>query len=135
MTLRCREYLGEGKLKPSDYSYKRFWAKIDRAKGDKYVLTQEVNWGANRGQGKRMGGMVQGGMSDPSRGKKKYHDVLGKAKLNRSDREESGSLDTHQKIMFAKALEAGFDTDVAFLVAYSVGKNNIGRKEVYKLVQ
>ena len=134
MTLRCREYLGEGKLKPSDYSYKRFWAKIDRTKGDKYVSSQEVDWGASRGQGKRSGRMVMGAMSDAAKGKKKYYDILGNAKLNRRDREEADSLSDLQKHMFAKALEAGFETDVAFLVAYSVGDNRISRKEVYKLV-
>ena len=134
MTLRRREYLGEGTLNPSDFTYARFWAKIDRAKGDKYAVSHEVDWGTSRrGQGKRRGGMVMGAMSDAPKGKKSYVDVLGKASLNRSDKEESDSLTNHQKLMFAKALEVGFSTDVAFLVAYTVGNNRLAKKEVYKL--
>ncbi len=33
---------------------------------------EEVNWGNSRGQGKRSGRMVRGGMADPPRGKRRY---------------------------------------------------------------
>lgn len=113
---------------------KQFWSRIDRKKGDKYITSTVTDWGqTHRGQGKRVGGMVKGAMSDLPKGKKKYYDILGNAPLSRNEKEEASSFETNQQIMLARALEAGFPSDVAFLVSYSVGSDKLSRSEIYKL--
>jgi len=65
---------------------------------------------------------------DNEKGEKKYQ-----GHLNKRDSEEAEELTDEQSKMFAKAFEAGFETNIAFLVAYSVGGNRISRGEVYDL--
>ena len=137
MTLRRRQYLVEGHLDPSDFSEKKFWEKIDASSGNKYAKSNVVDWGPRkRGQGRRFGTMIRGAMSDAPVGNKQYVDVLGNAPLNAKQKEEADNIrDTYQKFMFAKALEAGFSPDVAFLVSYSVGDGAMDRSEIYDLAK
>ena len=135
MTLRSRRYLGES-LDPSSMSMQEFWKRIERADAGKYSKSFEVDWGSSRGAGKRIGRMVTGGMSDPPRGKRGYVDLLAKMRLSGDDKEEAGNLTELQKQWFARAMAAGFSTDVAFLVAYAVpdrGYAPTGRAETYRL--
>lgn len=66
--------------------YAAEWAGLTPAELERAVLqtpnafapTSHVeDWGSGRGQGKRFGGQVMGGMADPPRGKKTYHDIFG----------------------------------------------------------
>ena len=128
-----RRNMGES-ADPNRMTQQQFWAAIDRASGDKFVTSTTVDWGSrNRGQGKRRGGMVMGGMSDAPKGKKSYADPLGKAPLTKDEMEEASSAETGSKILLAKALEAGFSSAVAFLVSYTVGRDAISREEAYQL--
>jgi len=134
MTLRRRSYLVEA-ADPSRMSEKQFWAKIDRVNPGKYATSSTVDWGASRGQGKRHGRMVMGGMSDAPKGKKSYTNILGKlqGKLSRDDWDEAKHLEDAQKFMFAKAMAAGFSPNVAFLVSYTRGRTPMSRREAFKL--
>ena len=81
-----------------------------------FATTRTEDWGSNRGQGKRMGGMVRGAMSDPPKGVKTYVDRFGK--LSREEQEEASSLDGGSQNDYAKARNAGLSHDDAMVWAY-----------------
>lgn len=81
-----------------------------------------------------MGGMVMGAMSDAPVGKKAYVDLLAKAPLSKNEREEARGLERTQQVKLAQALAAGYRSDVAFLVAYTVGPDPISREDAYKSI-
>jgi len=132
--LRRRTYMIEVR-DPKKMTEVQFWKAIDKANPDRYTTSNVIDWGGRRGQGKRMGRMIRGAMSDAPQGKKSYISIIGKlkGKLSRNDWEEAMNLEQDQKFLFAKALAAGFSVDVAFLAAYTTGKSPVSKKEAYKL--
>jgi hypothetical protein len=73
------------------------------------------DWGHPRGQGKRIGNMVRGAMSDPPRGKKIYLDAFGSLP-DISDpvvRIEVDSLVGHGILVYLKARSMGLNHETA----------------------
>jgi hypothetical protein len=124
-------------LQPAGMSAAEFWRRIDSAKGDRYLSSSSIDWGRGkaRGQGKRSGGMVMGAMGDAPQGVKTYHFILGKAPLSAEDKAEAASLEPHQQMLIARALEAGFSAKVAMLVGYTAGPDPISRHECFRIAQ
>lgn len=95
---------------------------IEKAPANSFVTTMTENWGSGRGQGKRIGGMVKGGMSDPPRGEKTYTHMFGK--LPKEEATEAYSLEGAGPIAYAKARAHGFDHEHAMLVGYEAEDPN-----------
>lgn len=74
------------------------------------------DWGSNRGQGKRMGGMVRGAMADPPKGIKTYTNQFGK--LPEDEQQEANGLESHLGGHYAQARNAGLSHDNAMVWAY-----------------
>lgn len=92
-------------------------ASIEGVKND-LATTSTENWGDLRGQGKRSGGMVVGGMRDASlQGGKSYVNPIGKLEsINKSDYDDAIATfndDRNAKIAYGKARSAGFDHDTS----------------------
>lgn len=90
---------------------------ISNAKND-LVTTNTENWGNLRGQGKRAGGMVLGGMRDASlQGEKSYVNPIGKLEsINKFDYDDAIATfndDRNAKLAYGKARSAGFDHDTS----------------------
>ena len=82
------------------------------------ATTSTENWGDLRGQGKRSGGMVVGGMRDASlQGEKSYVNPIGKLEsINKSDYDDAIATfndDRNAKLAYGKARSAGFDHDTS----------------------
>jgi len=115
-------------------TFKDFDANIQKQKGNSLIETSTQDWGTSRGQGKRVGGMVMGAMSD-MKGKKQYSDIIGK--LDENERKEvyeivdQGGLQKIQLLNYAKAREAGYSHETA--LDYMI-KDDFkgGIEEVYK---
>lgn len=94
------------------------------------ATTSKEDWGNLRGQGKRVGGMVMGGMRDSSlQGEKAYTNVIGKleqeSKADYDDAIATFNDDSNGKIAYGKARSAGFDHDTS--LRYGLSKvANIG---------
>ncbi|MBE0418567.1 hypothetical protein EI165_00335 [Pseudoalteromonas nigrifaciens] len=94
------------------------------------ATTSKEDWGNLRGQGKRVGGMVMGGMRDSSlQGEKAYTNVIGKleqeSKADYDDAIATFNDDNNGKIAYGKARSAGFDHDTS--LRYGLSKvANIG---------
>jgi hypothetical protein len=99
-------------------SRKDYKARIAAAPNDKYKTSHVEDWGNNRGQGKRVGGMVKGAMADPPRGKKTYTSILGA--LPEHELRDTVALENHHKIAYARARAAGFDHEQALSEAFEV---------------
>lgn len=122
-------------IDPASLGERAFWSRIDAAPADRYITSTVVDWGSShRGQGRRRGGMVMGGMSDAPKGRKSYHSLLGSAPLSSEERDGAGLLEPHQQMLIAQALAAGFSADVALTLAYTLGDRPISREEAYALV-
>lgn len=99
---------------------------FDSQKGNSFMQSTTEDWGDLRGQGKRTGKMVMGGMRDASlQGKKTYTDILGKLKQtepeNYQDINLMASDENYVKSAYARAREAGADHDMA--VRYALSKS------------
>lgn len=109
-----------------------FWKAIDTSPADQFVTSEVIDWGGMpKGQGRRRGGMVMGAMSDAVRGKKSYAKILGSAPLNEEEMLEASAMEKPQQVMIARALAVGLPSDVAFVVAYTIGPDPISRHEAY----
>jgi hypothetical protein len=86
------------------------------------IPTREEDWGARqRGQGKRIGGMVQGAMSAGPVGIKTYADPKNARGVTEEIREELSLLAFEDKKAVIGALQAGYSAQDAFLLAYNHG--------------
>jgi hypothetical protein len=91
----------------------------DKPAPDKFGAYTDVDWGSQRGQGKRSGGMVQGAMSTGVRGRKTYYDPIGK--LPEVEQKEAKLLDLTAGLAFDAYVQArnqGFDHNAAMVKGY-----------------
>lgn len=80
------------------------------------------DWGNLRGQGKRSGGMVLGGMRDSSlQGKKTYVNPFGGLPDHEQHKDELGSLTGKSQLDYMRARSYGLDHDSAMVYADSDG--------------
>ncbi len=118
------------KLKDNE-SKEDFVKRILSTEITKYKPTTDViDWGKQKQQGKRSGGMVMGSMGDISlQGKKEYKNILGGLPEYQEIKDEfnGGGVETPMMQMaYLKAREAGFDKEQSMLFAYSItDKNNL----------
>lgn len=92
-------------------------AVINKTKNE-LANTKTEDWGNLRGQGKRTGGMVMGGMRDSSlQGEKSYLNPIGKLEdVNKADYDDAIATfndNSIAKSAYGKARSAGFDHDTA----------------------
>lgn len=80
----------------------------------------QIDWGSNRGQGKRRGKMVMGAMSDAPRGIKTYYDAYGSLPDVNDIRTDVRSLDAFQEFRYMKARDYGLNHTEAFLFSFSI---------------
>lgn len=115
--------------KASDYTQEEFYKLIDAAPKDAYIGSLEIDYGNSmRGQGKRSGGQVKGGMFDASlRGKKVYTNSVRGLPDYKEVRQDVEDLESHEQPRYAQARAAGFNHDTSMLVAYS----NVDDKTAY----
>lgn len=107
-----------GEKEPHMMTREEHEAAIEGAPTNKFVTAQKEDWGNLRGQGKRHGTMVMGGMRDSSlQGEKTYLSAFGK--LPRGQAEEAESLEGKGKLAYAKARAVGFSHDHAMGVGYA----------------
>lgn len=103
---------------PHEMTKAEHQAAIDAAPTNQFVTTHVEDWGTLRGQGKRSGGMVMGGMRDSSlQGKKTYVNAFGK--LPEEERRDAhGLIEGLGQLAYAKARAHGFDHEHAMLIGY-----------------
>ncbi|MAD74578.1 MAG: hypothetical protein CML20_07295, partial [Rheinheimera sp.] len=92
-------------------------AVINKTKNE-VANTKTEDWGNLRGQGKRTGGMVMGGMRDTSlQGEKSYLNPIGKLEdVNKADYDDAIATfndNSIAKSAYGKARSAGFDHDTS----------------------
>ena len=89
--------------------------KIQNIKLKKYKpTTYTINWGKQKQQGKRIGKMVIGAMSDVSlQGKKEYTNILGSFSQEEQNEINSYLRENYEKLLYAKAREYGLNKDEA----------------------
>jgi|GEM_PF-2474863 len=92
-------------------------AVINKTKNE-LANTKTEDWGNLRGQGKRTGGMVMGGMRDSSlQGEKSYLNPIGKLEdVNKADYDDAIATfndNSMAKSAYGKARSAGFDHDTS----------------------
>ena len=92
-------------------------AVINKTKNE-LANTKTEDWGNLRGQGKRTGGMVMGGMRDSSlQGEKSYLNPIGKLEdVNKADYDDAIATfndNSIAKSAYGKARSAGFDHDTS----------------------
>lgn len=92
-------------------------AKIEGTIPDSFHEPYSVDWGTNRGQGKRGGGMVRGAMSDPPKGVKTYLNSF--AKLPEDEAKEIRLHDDHERNLYSKARTAGLSHESAMRYMYA----------------
>ena len=115
-----------------DECVRAFWARIDAAPADRYVTTTRIDFGAPpRGRGRRRGRMGNAAMSDPPRGERTYHRILGAAPVDRVCLEETSELSPVQQALVARALAAGECFDVAMVCAYTLEADGPSRAEAF----
>jgi len=104
-----------------------FENRINSASNNQYSKSSTVDWGNLRGQGKRVGRQVMGGMRDLSlQGKKRYIDILGELpKMDRDNAYESLGNEPMVLSKYAQARAAGFDHNTAILRAYQVTDKSV----------
>ena len=112
------------KLKDNE-SKEDFVKRILSTEITKYKPTTDViDWGKQKQQGKRSGGMVMGSMGDISlQGKKEYKNILGGLPEYQEIKDEfnGGGVETPMMQMaYLKAREAGFDKEDSKLFAYTI---------------
>lgn len=106
-------------------------ASVTPEQRGQFSSSTTVDWGNLRGQGKRIGGQVVGGMRDSSlQGEKTYHDLVGK--LPENEREEfyntlpepmsSQSNGTNERLRYINARAIGINHDQALNYALGVKK-------------
>lgn len=91
----------------------------------KYKPTEtSVDWGIGkaRGQGKRVGNMIIGAMSDAPQGKKTYVDLVGNVPEYKTIPEDFKGMENVDKINYLKAREYGLNHDQAMV--YQIVKND-----------
>lgn len=121
---------------PADLTEAELWAAIDAAPADAFAESWCVDWGTNRGQGRRRGRMVQGAMSDPPRGVSYYLKILGSsAPLTDAERVEAESMTPIARCMLAKALAVGLRGSDAFLVSDTVGDEALTRAQAFSYMR
>lgn len=99
-------------------------AVINKTKNE-LANTKTEDWGNLRGQGKRTGGMVMGGMRDSSlQGEKSYLNPIGKLEdVNKADYDDAIATfndNSIAKSAYGKARSAGFDHDTS--IRYGLSK-------------
>lgn len=99
---------------------KDFYIKIESADQNIFCKSHTEDWGGTKGQGKRRGGMVMGGMADTGvRGVKRYLDPFyGLPDINSIRGDLSGLFGAGQ-IQYLKARASGFLHDIAMLASYA----------------
>lgn len=112
------EAFGGGKSKSlHEMSQEELANHINSQKGNSLSHSWEEDWGNTmRGQGKRVKGMVRGGMASVPQGKKTYTSIIGK--LEGEERREAGLLETHEQHAYVKAREAGIPHEHAMTWAW-----------------
>ena len=85
--------------------------------------TYEIDWEDNKQQGKRIGKMVIGSMSNAPNGKKMYIDLLGNIPEKETNPDDFIGLTTLDKINYLKAREYGLKHEDALLYMDSVHIN------------
>lgn len=106
-----------------------FWASIDNAPADRYVGSTVIDWGRRqRGQGKRMGTMIRGAMSDAPVGRRSYPVVLASAPFTEGERGEASVMEMEQKARVRKLTHrpchwtVSPGTDIGSLIGGSIDK-------------
>ncbi|ENJ9653519.1 hypothetical protein AB2T14_001127 [Clostridium botulinum] len=96
----------------------------------------EIDWGDKRTQGKRVGGMVLGSMSDAPKGVKTYTDLLGNIPEYKTDKKSFVSLRyEYRQIWYLRAREYGLNHKQALIYAVaSDGKYNLSDSKILKLL-
>lgn len=122
---RLREdgYLAKDEVRPrnpADMTRREFYQAIENAPSDRFVTSRQEDWGTGkaRGQGKRSGGMVMGGMGDAPQGVKTYTSIAGGVPDYEQNKLEIEGLRRDEQAHYAKARAAGFDHDTAMLAVY-----------------
>lgn len=95
---------------------KTFNHVMSTTKPAKYSKPYTVDWGHTRGQGKRSGGMVLGGMSAAVRGKKVYIDLF--HDLPEDEAKEIGLCNSWTQKYYLIARGYGWDHGISMVIAY-----------------
>lgn len=116
---------GEGETKkakePHEMTRAEHDAAVEAAPNNTLMTSHTEDWGTLRGQGKRIGPMVVGGMRDSTlQGKKSYGEMFGK--LPPEEREDAYGLEGRGKVAYAKSRGAGFSHDHAMIAGYAADK-------------
>ena len=99
-------------------TFSQFRTAIESAPSDSFTTTVTEDWGTLRGQGRRSGGGVLGGMRDASlQGEKTYRHQVGL--LPDAERADLATFQPHQLTAYCQTRAAGFGHDVAFLAGVS----------------
>jgi len=126
-TIEAKPKAPEKVKEPWEMTREEFENRINSASNNQYSKSSTVDWGNLRGQGKRVGRQVMGGMRDSSlQGKKTYIDILGE--LPKTDRDNAyESLGNEPMVLskYAQARAAGFDHNTAILRAYQVTDKSV----------
>lgn len=99
-------------------TFDQFCSAIQTAPNDAFTTTVTEDWGTLRGQGRRFGGGVVGGMRDASlQGEKTYRLQVGL--LPDAERADLATFQPHQLTAYCQTRAVGFGHDVAFLAGVS----------------
>lgn len=110
---------GELQKEPWEMTQKEFKRKVSSADHKIFSDIEIIDWGSRRGQGKRVGKIVKGAMSDAPQGKKTYIRIFAKLPDYNKHKIELEGMPLHETIPYLKARAAGFDHDTAMLNSYT----------------
>lgn len=100
---------------------REFYRRIESAKEPELSYV-EVDWGQQRGQGKRSGSMVKGSMGINLRGVQRYQSV----KIDVPDldiiKQDLRRRPLHELFRYQKARNAGFNHNIAMIYAIDADK-------------
>lgn len=115
-------------------SEQQFYTALAQATLNTFAVDRVEDWGTGKGQGKRVKGMVLGGMSSSIRGKKVYCDRFAKLNLSRED-----SIDLYNTCQLSTDFDVydrvrsfGLSHDLAMLAVYSLQGEDIDLYRSYR---